>query len=262
MRHLSRCLASLLLTVAIPAHTCTAATVTYDTAQYWPIVSGSYVGLGTGPATGTITTLGETFVAPNWPSVKLNDFSFNIASAPGPVASLHMRAFVFAWSGSLFGYLGSGQTMGSALYLSPSFTVNPPSYPAGWASVNVNLGLNGLTLNAGQHYVMGFTLSDTADYAASQGYFMLQFVPVRNPYYNPPPIPLNVDYGGGGLVSLNNSNNFAALTTTRWSTEGSAVAAFTAHFTVVPEPSIASLTLLAASLVASRVNGTQARRRA
>jgi hypothetical protein len=67
-------------------------------------------------------------------------------------------------------------------------------------------------------------------------------VPNRNPYE--PELPVGVD-GNGGAVWDNNGNNFAAINTALWDTWGdTGDLAFTAHLTVVPEPS--SLRILAA----------------
>jgi hypothetical protein len=97
-------------------------------------------------------------------------------------------------------------------------------------------------LNPGGHYVVGFTLSDPADYAASSGDIEFQEVANRNPNY--PQLPPGVD-GNGGAVWLNNSNNFALLNTAVWDTWGdTGDLAFSAHLTVVPEPSIATLAMV------------------
>jgi hypothetical protein len=251
------CLGSILLAGAMSARTCGAATVTYDTASYWPTVSAVLGGMGPGQS----STIAETFVAPNGPNVTLNDFSFDAESYypyNGGVANLHLRSFVYTWSGSITGHGGSA--VGSALYLSPSFVFSPPPRPNGWVPLTANIGGGGLTLNPGQHYVMGFTLSGLADYAASQGDIEFQTVPARNPNYSPPPIPPGVDFGSGGAVWLNNGNNFGALNTTVWDTWGDiGVMAFTAHFTVVPEPSSAMLTSLGIALWISRRTGWRTR---
>lgn len=237
-------IASVVLAAATSARICAATTVTYDTAPYWANpASGVLSGMGPGQS----STIAEAFVAPAGPRVTLNDFSFYAESYypyNGGVANLHLRAFVFAWSGSITGH--GGRAVGSPLYLSPSFVFSPPPRPGGWAPLSASLGGNGLTLNPGEHYVMGFTLSDPADYAASQGDVEFQTVPVRN--YSPSPIPLGVDFGSGGAVWLNNSNNFTALNTTVWDTWGDiGVMAFTAHFTVVPEPSTFAFAFLGAA---------------
>jgi hypothetical protein len=198
---------------------------------------------------GQSSTIAETFIAPNAASVTLNDFTFVAESYypyNGGVANLSLRAFVYGWTGNLFGQ--GGRAVGSPLYLSPGFVYSPPPRPNGWAPLTANIA-GGVALTAGQHYVMGFTLSDPADYAASSGDIECQFVPARNPNYNPPPIPPGVDFGGGGAVWQNNGNNFAAINTTTWDTWGDiGVMAFTADLTVVPEPSTALLALVGTGL--------------
>jgi hypothetical protein len=204
---------------------------------------------------GQTATFGETFVPPSG-NVTLNDFTFYADSyyPSGGFANLHLRAFVYAWSGSMFG--SGGRAVGNPLYLSSSFTFSPPPRGSGWGSLTATIGGSGLTLDPAQHYVMGFTLSNPSDYAASQGDIEFQFVPARNPNYNPSPIPAGVDFGGGGAVWMNNSNNFAILNTAVWDTWGDiGVMAFTAHFTLVPEPSPLMLMLLASVVMLGRIRG-------
>lgn len=229
---------------------CPAATITYDTAPYWSTVSGVLGGMGPGQS----STLAETFVTPAGPGVILNDFSFYAESyypLNGGIANLHLRAFVYSWSGNLVGH--GGGAAGNPLYLGPSFVFRPPPRPNGWVPLTANISGGGLTLAPGQPYVMGFTLSNPTDYSASTGDIEFQFVPARNSNYSPPPIPASVDFGSGGAVWLNNSNNFAALNSSVWSTWGDiGVMALTAHFTVVPELSSSWLCLGGAVLVLFR----------
>jgi len=237
-------LASLVLCGATPLRL-GAATVTFDTAPYWSTVSAVIGGMGPGQS----STFAQTFVAPAGPSVTLNDFSFYAESYypyNGGVANLRLRAFVYAWSGSLTG--NGGGAVGNPLYLSSSFSFSPPPRPNGWSPLTANPGGSGLTLNPGQHYVLGFTLSDPGDFAASFGDIEFQTVPARDPNYSPAPIPRGVDFGSGGAVWLNNGNNFAALNTTVWDTWADiGVIAFTAHFAVVPEPASIVLVTLGAA---------------
>jgi hypothetical protein len=256
-----------LFTLAVVAmgspRTCVATTVVYDTTPYWATVSAVIGGMGPGQS----STIGETFVAPAGPNVTLNDFSFFAESYypyNGGVASLHLRAFVYAWASTVNGPPGAGAT-GSPLYLSPSFVFSPPPRPGGWVPLTASIGGNGLTLIPGQRYVMGFTLSDPADYAASQGDIEFKMVVVHGLYYSPPPVPVGVDIGSGSLTWLNNGNNFAALTTPTWtvadSWEQTDAMSFTAHFTVVPEPSAVALALLGATCGMSRCVGAKRRQR-
>lgn len=248
IRCLSLCTGGVVVAVVMLTLPCGGTTVIYDTAPYR---SESALG-GMGP--GQSSTIAQTFVAPIGPSVTLNDFSFYAESyypLNGGIANLHLRAFVYAWSGNLTGH--GGGAVGSPLYMSPGFVFSPPPRPGGWVTLTAIIGGGGLTLTAGQHYVMGFTLSDPADYAASQGAIEFQTVSARNPYDSPPPIPSGVDFGSGGAVWLNNGNNFAALNTTIWDTWGDiGTLAFTSHFTVVPEPTTALLTLLCVGFFMSR----------
>ena len=113
--------------------------------------------------------------------------------------------------------------------------------------MTATFGGSGLMLNPGGHYVMGFTLSNPADYAASSGDIEFQVV-------SPPGLQ-------GGAVWLNNENNFAALNTMVWDTWGDiGDLAFTAHFTVIPEPSAALLMVLGFACYISSCAGTKERR--
>jgi hypothetical protein len=197
---------------------------------------------GFGPDGGS--TIGETFVAPQGGSVNLKNFSFVGQSyyPAGGAASLYMQAFVFSWSGNMIG-AGGGAT-GSALYLGPTFVYSPPPYSQGtWAPLAAELGATGVSLKPGGHYVIGFTLSNPSNYAASRGDIEFQLVSTRNPYSN---IPASVD-GGGQVVYDNNGNNFGALNTVAWDLQGDGGdLAFKADFNV-PETADSALCVLAAA---------------
>jgi len=248
------CFAGLTVVGATFEPTCEAATVTYDTATYWSSLDGSVGGVGPTAS----STIGQTFLAPNGPLVTLNDFSFRAESyfPYDGVANLYLRAFVFSWSGSLIG--NGGGAVGNPLYMSSPFLFSPPNRPNGWVPLSATIGGNGITLAPGQPYVMGFTISNPADFAASQGAIEFQYLSVRTP---PSPVPANVNFGSGGVVWLNNGNYFPSLNTAIWSTWGDIGAmAFSAHFTVVvPEPSSAALVLLAIGVVVCRRLGANGR---
>ena len=214
-----------------------AATVTYSTTSYWSKVEAIVGGMGPDQT----PTFGQTFIAPSGYSVTLNDFSFvaNSYYPHGGYALLHVRPFVYKWSGNLAGH--GGAPSGPPLFLGDPFNFSPPPFTppdwnTGWVPMPVNLN-PGVPLQPGAHYVMGFTISEPADYAACFGDIQFQCVPVRNPNYSPPPIPPSVNFGGGGAVWFNNSNNFPALNTTVWDTWGDiGTMAFIAHFTVLTNP--------------------------
>ena len=213
--------------LAVKPLTANATGVVYDTIPYWSPVDAVIGGWGPGQS----STLGETFVAPAGAGVSLNDFSL-VAESYGGIASLSIKPFVYKWSGSMTGH--GGGAVGNPLYLGTSFLFSPPERPNGWVPLTFNFGANGLVLNPGDHYVVGFTISDPADYAASHGYVEFQEVPNRNPFYAQ--LPAGID-GYGGAVYDNNGNNFSALNTTVWDTGGdTGDYAFEADFTVVPEP--------------------------
>ena len=236
-----------MLAVAFPPHTASAASKVFDTTPFWSPVDAIIGGMGPG----TSSTMAETFVAPAGGYVLLNDFSFYAESYYNPnggQASLHLKAFVYAWSGSLTGQ--GGAAVGSPLFLGPSFDFSPPSRPNGWTPLTAALGGIGLALTPGDKYVMGITLSDPVDYAASQGDIEFKLVPNRNPNYSE--LPAGVD-GYGGAVWDNNGNDFAALTTSSWDTWGDVGDyAFKADFTVLPEPTPAMLLTFIGSIWATR----------
>lgn len=203
-------------------------TVTFDTTPYWPEVEGIVGGLGPDVPT---TTMGETFVAPSGGSVFLNDFTFYGQSYypyNGGIATLYLQAFVFQWS-------GNGAT-GIPLYLGPAFIYSPQPRPNGWTPLTVDFGagISGVALVPDDVYVMGVTLSNPVNYAASSGDIEFQDIPGIT-------FPESAN-GGGGACNLNNGDDFAALTTSPWG--GGAALSFTADLTVVPEPSGISLLLL------------------
>lgn len=208
--------------------TVSAVTVIYDTTGYW---TGGVLGFF-GPGQGT--TFGETFTAPSGGGYVLSDFSF-YAQSSGSVASLYLQPFVFEWSGPMTGP-GGGAT-GNALYLGSTFLFSPPSGPGGWTRLTANPDVG---LISGFNYVMGFTLSDPANYAASRNNIEFE---------ETPPLTSSVDTGGGA-VWLNNGNNFAAINTTTWSTSGdTGDFAFSAQLTTtVPEPATPLLACLAVVL--------------
>lgn len=207
----------------------------FNTESVWTTqggIIGSY-----GP--GFTSTAGETIIAPDAAAVTLNDFTFYAQSRPrGTTASLDFEAFVYAWSGNAAGT--GGGAVGSPLYLSTPFTYSPPS-PTGsawdgpWTPLTVSLGA-GVSLNPGQSYVIGVTISNPTCYNASSGAIEFQEVPIYQ-------IPVGTQTGGGEVVWDNNGNNFNALNNGAWSQGNGGVMAFTADFTVVPEPSSGILAL-------------------
>ena len=209
----------------------------FDTASAWNSEDGILGSLGPG----TSSTIGETIIAPDAAEVTLNSFTFYGQSHPeGGYANLDLEAFVYAWSGNVTGT--GGGAVGSPAYLSPAFTYSPPppsgnAFDGPWTPLTVTLGTQGVSLNPGQAYVIGVTLSDPACYAASSGAVEFQEL-------SPPPGTLT---GGGEAVWDNNSNDFAALNTSAWSTWGdTGDLSFIANFTVVPEPSINALAFVGA----------------
>lgn len=217
-----------------------AATVTFDTTPYWPLVYGIVGGFGSDG----VSTVGETFVAPAGGSVALNNFTFYGQSywpLNGGVANLHLQAFVFQWS-------GNGAT-GNPIYLSSTFIYSPP--PSGWTPLTANLGATGVSLIPNGVYVMGFTLSNPANWAASSGDVEFQNIPGVT-------IPASAS-GGGAEWNQNSGNNFSALTNSSWG--GGAPLSFTANLTVVPECSGISLITLGSLLWFTGRRILQGRRR-
>jgi hypothetical protein len=203
-------------------------TLTFNNTPLWSQNDDLFDGLG--PSAGT-ATVGETLIAPTGQDVMLDNFSF---VAEGP-ANLEVQAFVFEWSGNMVG--AGGGAVGNPVYLSPEFNFSP----TGWVPLAANIGGEGVALAAGQHYVVGFTISSPLYYSASTGGVEFELVPRDI-------IPQGA-YGGGGAVWMNNGNNFAALNSQTWSTDGDyGDVGFTANFTVVPEPSIPMLSAVGVAI--------------
>ncbi len=155
-------------------------------------------------------TYGEAFIAPA--DTTLSDFSFRIQGTAG--VHLSIKAYVFAWSGSL--PFGSGQPVGSALFSSSSSFSFDGNANDSFQTVTVQTG--GTPLQAGQAYVAFLTVSNPADYAASTGTTNWGLVS-GHPSGD----------GGGSFVYDNNENYFGRLTTDTWNNYGNDLA-FTVDF--------------------------------
>jgi len=208
--------------VATVATHASAGTV-FDTTTSWDGSSG--ISTFGNPDT---ATYGQTFVAP---SGALDDFTFYLNGEVG--VSLSMKAFVWSWSGPLQG--NGGQATGAPLYLSS--TSIPFSGTGAYQAITIDTG--GVTLTPGSDYVIGLTISDPADYAASSGVTSWGAVLFQHP----------ANDGGGGFVFYNMSEGgtFSALNTSVWDTFGDfGDVAFKADFSggTVPEPAAISLIVL------------------
>jgi hypothetical protein len=172
-------------------------------------------------------TYGETFIAPT--NNVLNSFTFYLEAAPGTVAS--MSAYVYAWSGSLFGGNGPQGAVGAPLYASPTSIVLTAD--GNFDAVTVNTG--GTTLTPGSNYVMLLTVSNPSDYNATTGTFLWGLASYSNGLPND---------GGGGFNFYNNGNNIGAINNGSWDDFSNfGDLAFKASFSssAVPEPSSAVL---------------------
>jgi hypothetical protein len=173
----------------------------------------------------TCTTIAETFVAPAG-GLSLNSFSFQLAPND-PIFRMELTPFVFAWSGDVQpgGITTAGGAVGSDL-LSPSqpridfssseVGANPPfgtqvftgTYGQ-FTEVTANLlPEGGVTLVAGQTYVLGLTLAgpnygNNLNGAAIGSIGLNQIIPGSND-------------GGGVGVMPNDGNDLAALTSQPW----------------------------------------------
>ncbi len=174
------------------------------------------------------TTYGETFICPV--DNVLNDFTFYIKPDSG--VSLSVKAYVYQWSGSLFGG-GGGGAVGSSMFASgSSMIINDDTM---FNPVTVNTG--GTTLTAGGQYVAFLTVSNPSDYSDTTGtsvWGMNLYSHVSND-------------GSGGFVFYNNGNNFSALNSNVWDNfadfgDLAWKANFSAGRADVPEPgSVASM---------------------
>jgi hypothetical protein len=186
---------------ALSSNVVHAATLTYDNTPYY---FGSTLG---GMSAEITSTVGQTIIAPNGENVRLKDFAFYVDTYGA--TDLVVRPFVFAWSGQVKG--AGGGAVGDPLYLGAPLRVPPAT---GWRPLKAAIGIEGLLLNSGEPYVIGFTMSYPAESAASWGNGGLVFEILTGVV-----LPAGLDLGGGA-VWMNNSNNFAALNTVVWDTWG------------------------------------------
>jgi uncharacterized protein (TIGR03382 family) len=141
------------------------AQLSYNTILTWDHISNSgYFGQATDD---NAPTFGETFVAPALDTV-LNDFTFYVGSTDGATDQTDNRNFlpdattdsytvqgeVFAWTGDLIAGDPTQGTTGAALFTSPTFTITPNG---AFEEVTVSIPLGGLTLTAGDDYVIDLT---------------------------------------------------------------------------------------------------------
>jgi hypothetical protein len=190
----------------------------FDTTPEW---NGSqYINSFGNPNT---ATYGETFIAPT--NNVLQSFTFYIEGSAGDVAS--MKAYVFAWTGSLFGGNGPQGAVGPALYASPSSIVLTAD--GNFDPVTVTTG--GTTLTAGDQYVILLTVSNPSDFNATTGQFLWGLASSQNGLPND---------GGGGFNFFNNGSDFGEINNGQWDDfENFGDLAFKATFTSasIPEPS-------------------------
>lgn len=175
-------------------------------------------------------TYGQTFLAP-LVDTSLDSFTFYVS--PRTETSLSVKAYVYAWSGSMFGAGGGGAT-GSALFGSSSFLLTA----SGFTPVTVNTG--GVGLIGGAQYVAFLTISNGSDYDDSIG--VSDWGRIGSGLHV-------ANSGGGGFVFYNNADDFGLLNTTAWNHFADfGDLAWQAEFSApVPEPG--SMLLLGAGLL-------------
>jgi hypothetical protein len=228
MRGILGCLCTLTAVIALTAVQPAHADVIYNTIPSWNGTSivGELTGAsGQGVGCDPCSTIAETFVAPAG-NLSLNSFTFLLG--PGnPIFRMELTGFVFAFNGDVQppnGALTSfGGAVGSPLYLSPTIdyacgSCNPGGVPAGqqlvigsypnFTPVTVNVeNSGGLTLVAGQEYVLGLTTDNP-----SGGYLPNSI----NSYAALADVPILPNNGGGVGVFPNDGANFSELTSQPW----------------------------------------------
>lgn len=179
-----------------------AGNLTLDTTPYWDQMTS----VGPFGADFNTATYGQTFRAPA-NVTGLQDFTFILQASPG--THLEFRPVVFAWTGSLLGNEG-GTATGAPLYTGPSMSFDGDGT---FQEVTANVGHVPLTPNS--PYVIAFTVSDAADYAASTGVANWGLVLLGPDVFSNAHAPAAAS-GGGGFAFFNNLDQIADLGTVPW----------------------------------------------
>jgi hypothetical protein len=155
-------------------------------------------------------TYGQTFSLSTESS--MNSFTFYVDDFLDP-GVIDFQAYVYSWDDS------SNRITGSSLFAGNAMSTTNNSGAGGFEEFSIDTG--GINLSAGK-YVAFFTASNLFD--GSPGTGKMGFV--------------NGDeYAGGSFVSINNGDNFGALSSNSWSKWASTPdLAFTITTTVVPIP--------------------------
>lgn len=193
------------------------------------------------PGTGTIGLFGEVFNATMGQTITavagnnfLDSFTFRLDDVLNP-GVVDFAGYVMAWDGT--------KATGPVLYESATRSTTNNGGAGGFEVFEFSTG--GLELTAGSQYVLFLSASKYFDGITGQALMQTTLNSAPN------------GYAGGGLVFLNNGNDFNAVTTTAWNLDVFATQdlAFTASFSstgpvvagpAVPEPTTA---LFGAALV-------------
>jgi len=162
-------------------------------------------------------TYGQTFTAPT--DAVMQDFSFQLYGETG--TKFQLRGLIYEWAGNLTGAGGGATGL-------PVFTSTPQTILGNDEFQQITFAPN-MSLVPGKSYVAAISISDPADFDATDGAGSIGFNWYQHDQNN----------GGGGFVWSNNTNDPSALNGpwTTWYDYGDA--AFTAHFAqtqAVPEP--------------------------
>jgi PEP-CTERM motif len=202
------------------------ADIVYDTTYAW---DGSSVLSAWGSTqSGATPTYGQTFVAPAYPDIALESFTFYLNGFGGG-GTTYFTADVYAWSGSLIAGNPVQGATGSALFASPLMSITD-DLTGNFQQVTINTG--GILLTPNANYVALLTTTDPDSIAAntsSDGSWTFGALLFQHVSGN----------GGGGF----NFSDSPTSVTTPWD-DGSDLGdlAWTANLASVPEPS--SLALL------------------
>jgi len=161
-------------------------------------------------------TYGQTITAPTG-VVTLDSWTFYLNDYQNPDV-VDFQAFVFAWDGA--------KATGPSLFSTGPMSTTNNGGADGFEAITINTG--GVSLTEGSQYVLFFSASNLFDGSVGTSQWGTVYPGAGTPDTSP----------GGGFVFLNNGSNFGLLTSQTWAQRQGDLA-YSAEYSVVPEPSSA-----------------------